>query len=128
MLQKPSVAGVPLHLVNAIRLTQLNQQTRILGTNMAWIPILRGVRKGSPLGPVLFNIYVNDISHITAPPPRMFLDDMAFLIFYYHRIQMVFRDLQSWCSANDMTLNMGPNKTAIVQFSNKRNGWQQYNY
>ena len=74
-----------------------------------------------PLGPFLFNVYVNDIQHITTPPPRMYLDDMAFLIHYYHSVMRIYRDLQSWCSANDMTLNLGPNKTAVVQFSNKRN-------
>ena len=53
-------------------------------------------------------------------PPRMFLDDTAFVIKYYFAIQHVYRDLEAWCEANDMRLNMGPNKTAIVFFSNKR--------
>ena len=121
MIAKLIAAGIPAHIVNAIILTQTNQRTRILGTNMAWIPILRGVRQGSPLGPFLFNIYINDMQNITTPPPRMFLDDTAFLIKHYGAIRRVYRDLEAWCEGNDMRLNMGPNKTAIVFFSNKRN-------
>lgn len=120
MIQKLVVCGVPAHIVNAIRLTQMNHQTRILDTNMGWIPILRGVRQGSPLGPFLFNVYVNDIQLIASPPPRMYLDDMAFRIHHYHAILRVYRDLQDWCTNNDMNLNLGPNKTAIVQLSNRR--------
>ena len=127
MIQKLASVGIPAHILNAIILTQTNQQTRIIGSNMAWIPVLRGVRQGSPLGPFLFNVYVNDIKNITTPPPRMYLDDMAFIIQYYQAIACVYRYLQEWCQANDMSLNLGPNKTAIVLFSNKRTR-PQYNY
>ena len=86
MIQKLAQCGIPADILNAIALTQTNQQTRVIGTNMAWTPILRGVRQGSPLGPFLFNVYVNDIRNLANPPPRMYLDDMAFIIQYYHRI------------------------------------------
>ena len=93
MIAKLVSAGIPTPMINAIILTQTNQQTRIIGTNMAWIPILRGVRQGSPLGPFLFNVYINDIQQITNPSPRMYLDDTAFLIKYFLAIQRVLRDL-----------------------------------
>ena len=54
----------------------------------------------------------------------MFLDDTAFTIKCYGAIRRVYRDLEEWCEANDMRLNMGPSKTAIVHFSNKRNRTQ----
>ena len=76
MIAKLAASGIPAHIINAICLTQNNQQTRIIGTNMEWIPILRGVRQGSPLG--------NDVQSVTQIPPRMFLDDLAFLLKYYH--------------------------------------------
>ena len=60
---------------------------------MAWIPIMRVVRQGSPLGPFLFNVYINDIQQVTNPSPRMYLDDTAFLIKYFLAIQRVLRDL-----------------------------------
>ena len=93
MIAKLISAGIPTPTINAIILTQTNQQTRIIGTNMAWIPILRGVRQGSPLGPFLFNVYINDIQQVTNPSPRMYLDDTAFQIEYYLAIQRVLRDL-----------------------------------
>ena len=86
MIQKLAANGIPTPLINAIKLTQINQQTRICGSDMAWVPIYRGVRQGSPLGPFLFNIYVKDIQNITRPPPRMYMDDMAFLIQYFAAI------------------------------------------
>ena len=57
----------------------------------------------------------------------MFLDDTAFLINSFGAIRRVYRDLEAWCELNDMRLNMGPNKTAIIHFSNKRNR-TQWNY
>ena len=58
----------------------------------------------------------------------MFLDDTAFIIKFWHHIARVYRDLEAWCEGNDMRLNMGPNKTAIVFFSNKRRNRVQWRY
>ena len=51
----------------------------------------------------------------------MYMDDMAFMIRFFNAIRRIFRDLQEWCTLNDMSLKIGPNKTAIVMFSNRIN-------
>ena len=44
----------------------------------------------------------------------MYLDDMGFIIKSYLLITRVFYKLNEWCKENDMELNMGPNKTALI--------------
>ena len=50
----------------------------------------------------------------------MFLDDMAFIIRTYTAITTVQMRLDKWCEDNQLKLNMGPNKTTLLHFTNKR--------
>ena len=51
------------------------QRVVINGVKPVWAPILSGVPQGTVLGPLLFSLYINDISSGNESEIRLFADD-----------------------------------------------------
>ena len=51
------------------------QQRVVLGAKSDWAPVLSGVPQGTVLGPLLFSLYINDISTDIDSEIRLFADD-----------------------------------------------------
>ncbi|GFU04194.1 probable RNA-directed DNA polymerase from transposon X-element [Trichonephila clavipes] len=87
-------------------------------------PAKAGIAQGSILGPVLFNLYVNDISKSTNTMICMYADDPAILSRHYDPNTLIkninnhLAHLEKWFSVWKIALNTS--KTEAVSFSQKR--------
>ena len=51
------------------------QPVMVNGVKSDWAPVLSGVPQGTGLGPLLFSLYINDITEDIDLQPRLFADD-----------------------------------------------------
>ena len=51
------------------------QRVFVNGVKSDWAPVLSGVPRGTVLGPLLFSLYINDISSDIESEIRLFADD-----------------------------------------------------
>ena len=106
-----------------------NRQQRVLlnGQSSDWLDINAGVPQGSVLGPLLFLIYINDLSDNLISVAKLFADDTS-LFSTVHDINKSATDLnrdlntiKNWAFQWRMSFNPDPNKQATeVVFSHKR--------
>jgi len=93
-----------------------------------WEKIRQGVPQGSILGPILFLIYINDLSNLTSTGTKILLyaDDTSIIVTspnlenFETKICNIFGDINNCFKANQLTLNY--NKTSYLQF-NTKNSW-----
>ena len=83
-----------------------------------------GVPQGSHLGPILFNIFINDIADNLLYDYLLYADDMK--IFRKitndqdsHILQQDLNELHRWCVMNKLKLNIG--KCSVIHFSRSQN-------
>ena len=104
------------------------QRVVLNGQLSSWPNIETGVPQGSILGPLLFSIYINDLSDGLTTNARLFADDVS-LFFVVDNINLSATNLNSdltkindWANQWKMTFNLDPNKQAQeVIFSGKIN-------
>lgn len=105
-------------------LTERIQLVRIQGFQSKEIKVPSGVPQGSHLGPLLFNIYVNDIaSCFVSARFLMFADDLKLYMKFKHidnylNMQADLDRLSHWCEMNGMELNV--QKCRLMVFSRNR--------
>ena len=130
LLRKLEAYGILDHSLELIRSYLINRKQRVEIENAYsnWRVVQRGVPHGSLLGPLLFNLYINDITRITKNMElRLYADDTtgyaasnspATLEFYINSDPV---RLARWLEYNYLTINATKTQAMIVGKSN-------YNY
>lgn len=85
-------------------------------------PVLSGVPQGSVLAPVLFLIYINDITNYADVKLRLFADDCVLYNEIRHHDDQVklsnsLNKIAQWCADWQMTINI--DKTVFMSITNK---------
>ena len=98
------------------------QWVAVNGSKSDWSPVVSGVPQGTVLGPVLFNIFINDIVDTVDSETRLFADDC---VCYrpiekdqdYVQLQRDIDHLTSW--AKEWYMRFEPSKCKIMHITRK---------
>ena len=126
LLLKLEALGITGDLLIWLRgfLTPRCQRVVINGQFSSWLPVTSGVPQGSVLGPLLFLLYVNDISSVVSNSTvKLFADDVTIYkeIVCPADIDLLQLDLSNivqWVKT--WLLRLNPDKCESIVLSNKR--------
>ena len=127
LISKLSAYGVSGPLLRWFKsyLTNRSFAVVVKGFKSNDLNIASGVPQGSHLGPILFNIFLNDISNcFLNSTPYIFADDIKFSreINSYEDVSLLQDDLNrvlEWCKTNHIYLNSA--KCSHIKFTRKHN-------
>ena len=122
-LEKIGLEGEVLNILSSF-LADREQRVVIDGISSDWAQIEAGVPQGSILGPLLFLVYINDITEVISSDLRIFADDtFIFRIADQSSTRILNLDLQkitNWAHQWKMLFNPDISKQAVeIIFSNK---------
>ena len=116
-----------LHSFLSDYLSDRKQRVVLNGIESSWLPIESGVPQGSVLGPLLFLVYINDLTEGISSNMRLFADDSSLFIKVrdIEETQTQLMDdlekITSWARQWKMEFNPDISKQAIeVIFSHKK--------
>ena len=106
-------------------LTNRRQRVAIRGTYLSWAPVKSGIPQGTILGPILFLIYVNDISTKITSQIKLYADDTKL----YREISDKTLDIQILQSdlthlhecSNTWQLPFNSGKCEVIRITHARN-------
>ena len=124
-LRRYGISGELLLLIKSF-LENHKQRTVLNGKTSKWSDVKAGVPQGSILGPLLFLVYINDVTDNLICNVRLFADDVSLYTVVHDPNKAaadINRDLdiiKSWANNWRMSFNPDPSKQAVeVTFSRK---------
>ena len=99
------------------------QRVVVNGVKSDWAPVLSGVPQGTVLGPLLFSLYINDISSDIESEIRLFADDCVCYreIKDGEDIMKLQKDIDDWVPGQGQVgLRFQPVKCNMMQLTRKR--------
>ena len=127
LLQKLYAIGFSKRTVNWFKSYLSNGSFKVnLGNNFSQLAsVSSGVPQGSILGPLLFFIYVNDMSHAAKCDPFLYADDSC-LVCQHKDINEIEKQLNvdfsnkcDWFVVNKQSIHFGEDKTKSILFASK---------
>ena len=126
-LKRSGISGRLLLLIGDF-LSDRKQRVVLNGKESEWLPLHAGVPQGSVLGPLLFLIYINDLTENISSNMRLFADDSSLFVKVRDVVEtqsQLMDDLDTitnWARQWKMEFNPDITKQAIeVIFSHKKN-------
>lgn len=123
-LSNIGIRGIALKWITNY-ITDRTQYVNISQTNSNISRILSGVPQGSILGPLLYLIYVNDISQATDASILSFADDTTITISarsneqLFTKANKALTEINTWFTANKLFLNLNKTQYMIITPSQK---------
>lgn len=122
LIKKLITQNIPKEMIHLIHsfLTDRCFQVRVNNTLSTLTTIKAGVPQGSILGPILFNLYINDFPTLDNCITAQFADDTAILAKSKHgdlafeKLQTALDTVQTWCE--DWRIKINAQKSVSVLF------------
>jgi hypothetical protein len=125
---KLQMKGVDGHMLQALKSLYQNTQSclRINGYYTQWFNVLSGVKQGCLLSPLLFNLFIDDLTQKIKDlkcgvpfenkqlPILLYADDIVLLSDTEKGLQLMLNTLNTWCEENNMLVNL--EKSKIMHF------------
>ena len=130
IIYKLKCNGIGGNLLNFSENYLKNRQQRVVlnGVESNWKNIYAGVPQGSVLGPLLFIIYINDLTDNISSDMRLFADDSSLFTRVsvteetQNKLVNDLRTISSWAHQWKMLFNPNISKQAVeIVFSTKKN-------